>query len=414
MFARRSGPRTNLCLLAVFVLTIVLSISSLVHQRRNQPFSCRTWNDCGFLERASYTHDVPADLDIVVDQGTSRDDGGGDASSTTFYTREILNLSARPNLLVLVVSNGPASWGADARSTARSPADLVDLLVRTELDLTGVSIGVLTTDRADFDAVKEATRTLPFARTSIYLQPRQQQQQSDDKTRPDDATAEAGSESATLHARRANIARARNYLMLRTLQDEAHLLWLDADVVELSAGLVQRMLRHAEGNPDIGLLTARCRLRSAESDYDTKAWSVHRGGDGDGDGDGSNKTTEGILGAVDVAGQSAAATELRRARKQAGELLRDDAKAGSGGNDDALVPLDSTGATVLYVRASLVLRGVSFPAFNVVGTLWDHDGWTGLETEGICYMARQVAGKGCFLLGGSNFVRHADLGTTVS
>ncbi|KAH7041450.1 Anp1-domain-containing protein [Microdochium trichocladiopsis] len=395
MFARPSGPWANLCLLAVFVLTIIFSISSLVYERQGQPFSCRTWGECGYLERPTYKHDIPGDLDVVVDQGKSHDD-------TTLYTREILNLP-HPNLLILVVSKDSASWGADSRSSGRTPTDLIDLLIRTDLDFTSVSIGLLTTQRDEFDSIKNATRALPFARTSILLQP------ASSSSRPDD------DDSETTH--RANIARARNYLMLRTVQDETHLLWIDADIVELSEGLVQRMMDQANKNPHVGLMTARCRLRDADSDYDTKAWSLsaHAGGsDGSNDNDNQRagekaaaERAKMITGAVPLSDQASAAQELRDTRTQAGQLL-------AGTADDALVPLDSVGATILYIRSDLVLRGVIFPPFNVVGTLWDHGGWTGMETEGICYMARQIAGKGCYLLGGQNYVRHADLGSSVS
>jgi hypothetical protein len=40
--------------------------------------------------------------------------------------------------------------------------------------------------------------------------------------------------------------------------------------------------------------------------------------------------------------------------------------AGTSGSD--IVPLDSVGGTILYIRASLVRQDVVFPHFNVVGT----------------------------------------------
>ena len=83
---------------------------------------------------------------------------------------------------------------------------------------------------------------------------------------------------------------------------------------------------------------------------------------------------------------------------------------GNGTRADELVPLDSVGGTILYIRADLIRRGVTFPTFNVVGTSWTSDGWIGVETEGICYVASSLAGGGCFLLGGDHHVRHADLG----
>lgn len=410
MFARPSGPRMNFFLLVIFILTIVFSISTLVYERQDRPFSCRTWAECGYLERPTYNHDVPADLDVVVDQGTSHD-------GTVFYTREILNLP-RPELLVLVVSKDSASWGAAGQtlswSSGRTPADLIDLLIRTDLDFTRVSIGLLTTQQDEFDTLKNATRALPFARTSILLQPPHASDEYDRVNKDDKNDNNVDSEE---QQRRANIARARNYLMLRTVQDEPHMLWIDADIVELSDGLVQRMMDQAGKNPHVGLMTARCRLAAKDSDYDSKAWSLSSSASGSEQSDAEDHAekqekdstaaaeqhdNEIITGAVPLSAQSSAATSLRTLQTQAGTLLR-------GTSDDTLIPLDSVGATILYIRSDLVLRGVVFPPFNVVGTLWDHAGWTGMETEGICYMAQQVAGKRCYLLGGDNYVRHAEL-----
>lgn len=413
----------NLALLVIFILTIVFSIYTLVYERRDRSFSCHTWAECGYLERPTYNHDIPANLDVVVDQGTSRD-------GTVFYTREVLNLP-RPDLLVLVVSKDAASWGAESSwSSGRTPADLIDLLIRTDLDFTHVSIGLLTTQQDEFDTLKQATHALPFARTSILLQPPHASDQYDRTSRDDNDNNNDNDDDAKQQAdqqRRANIARARNFLMLRTVQDEPHLLWIDADIVELSDGLVQRMMDQAGKNPHVGLMTARCRLAAKDSDYDSKAWSLSPSSSsssaatepasGQPEADDHTEKQEKdsdpaaaaaaaqkqiFTGAVPLSEQASAASELRTARTQAGDLVR-------GTADDALVPLDSVGATILYVRSDLVLRGVVFPPFNVVGTLWDHEGWTGMETEGICYMAEQVAGKGCYLLGGDNFVRHAEL-----
>ena len=45
---------------------------------------------------------------------------------------------------------------------------------------------------------------------------------------------------------------------------------------------------------------------------------------------------------------------------------------------------------------------------NVIGTGWGKDGWDGLETEGMCYVARYLKGGGCYTLGGSHFVKHTN------
>ena len=50
--------------------------------------------------------------------------------------------------------------------------------------------------------------------------------------------------------------------------------------------------------------------------------------------------------------------------------------------------LSSIGGTILYVKAAVHRDGVVFPVANVVGAEWAQQGYTGLETEGICWLAK--------------------------
>jgi hypothetical protein len=81
-----------------------------------------------------------------------------------------------------------------------------------------------------------------------------------------------------------------------------------------------------------------------------------------------------------------------------------------GTGDSEIVPLDSVGGTILYLRAKLVREGVVLTHFNIVGTTWEQPGWIGVETEGLCYMAKGLPGGGCYMLGGKHYVRHSDWG----
>lgn len=373
MFARPSGPRVNLLLLVIFVLIIFFCGSSIFYKvQDDQPFTCRTWEDCGFQERPQYSHEIPDEPQLVVDQAMFHD-------GTTYYTRENLE-RLTPKLLMLVVNRDAHSWGADTLSSGRTITDFFDLLIKTDLDFTEVSIGLLTSDVSEFEAIRNATRSLPFARATVLHQP------------PRDQDPAESSEAAEVQRRRADLARARNYLMLRTLRDEPHIVWIDSDIVEFSSGLVQTLMSRAEADDTIGLITARCTLKKPNSDYDLRAWQMDR-------------EVDAIMGAVPVESQVEVAQTLVDTRRQAGQLV-------AGTRDEDLVALDSVGGTILYIRSSIVHLGVNFPPFHVVGTMWDHDGWAGLETEGICYMAKRLARKGCYLLGGNHHVRHADMGSS--
>jgi hypothetical protein len=287
----------------------------------------------------------------------------------------------------------------------------------------------MTSSAEEFQEMQEATASHPFARTSIYYRK---------PTQPGFSYEERHS-PVVQRERRSAIAALRNYLMLRSLRDEEHIFWIDADVVEFSPGILQTMLGHASGTMtksavklhgsssssghnqtqpeeedeeeeeahhmarehgevdsedgataefnEVGLLTTRCQQSSIEN-YDKNAWNV-------------NPEVPALWGPVGEADRDRAAAQLEETRQYVDLLLRDTA-------DSDLVPLDSVGGTLLYIRARLVREGLVFPTHNVVGATWSHEGWAGIETEGICYLASHMKGGGCYLLGGKHHVRHAD------
>jgi mannan polymerase complexes MNN9 subunit len=175
--------------------------------------------------------------------------------------------------------------------------------------------------------------------------------------------------------------------MSRALEDEKHIVWLDADVVFLSDGIVQTMVSHSEKVDDAGIITARCHQNQMEN-YDKNAWRV---------GDGS------VQGVIPDDERAASVQKLAETRVMVDQAIM-------GTDDSDIVPLDSVGGTILYIRASLVREGVVFPHFNIVGTTWEQSGWIGVETEGLCYMAKGLPGGGCYVLGGKHHVRHSDWG----
>ncbi|KNC79952.1 hypothetical protein SARC_07668 [Sphaeroforma arctica JP610] len=63
---------------------------------------------------------------------------------------------------------------------------------------------------------------------------------------------------------------------------------------------------------------------------------------------------------------------------------------------DRLVEIESVGATVLLVNAEVHCNGINFPVMNVIGATWNgRGGYDGIETEGLCYMAK-IIGYQCY------------------
>ncbi|KAI3321655.1 glycosyltransferase family 62 protein [Xylariaceae sp. AK1471] len=372
----RLGP-----IIAAFFFALLLFYTT---EFRRISWSCKTWATCLGGRPHSYKHwgDIDPELRIDSFEKTLHDD-------TLFFHRQTVENSS-PEILILVLAQDAESWSKDYRSTRRNIYDFLDLLVSTDMDFAKVTLGFMTSSREEYDKAVKATEKLPFARVALYF-------------REEQGPKIAYSDRHKPHVqrqRRARIASLRNYLMLRTLRDERHLVWMDADIVEISPRIVQTMIGHADEHKGVGIMTALCTQTRAHN-YDKNAWAFKRQVDESASDDG-NSTMLDIMGPVGDDQLSAAVKRLVENRVYVNELIENT-------HDNDLLHVDSVGATILYVRAHLVRLGVTFPASNVVGTTWSHDGWYGIETEGICYLASQLEGGGCFVLGGTHHVRHADI-----
>ncbi|KAI0803629.1 Anp1-domain-containing protein [Xylaria sp. FL0064] len=380
---RFSGVRLGPIVAAV-LFTLVLFYTT-EFQFRHRSWSCKTWGQCFGGRPHSYKHwdDVDPELRIDVFEKTLHD-------GTLFFHRQTVENSS-PGVLILVLAQDAHSWSKDYLSTRRNIYDFLDLLVSTDLDFKNVTLGLMTSSRHEYDLAIKATEKLPFARVALYF-----------REEPEPKLAYADRHKPHVQRqRRARIASLRNYLMLRTLRDEEHLVWIDADVVEISLGIVQTMMGHAEKHQGVGIMTALC-TQTRKHNYDRNAWAFRWQVDEQLETDDGNKTKLDIMGPVGDDQLSDAVRQLQQQRVYVTELIENT-------HDDDLLHVDSVGATILYIRAHLVRQGISFPTSNVVGTTWSHDGWSGIEMEGICYLASQIEGGGCFVLGGTHHVRHADI-----
>ena len=145
--------------------------------------------------------------------------------------------------------------------------------------------------------------------------------------------------------RRAVLARARNHLLFRALRDEDWVLWLDADVIEYPANILEQLLAF-----DLDIVHPNCVCEYGKVSFDLNAWS-----------DGGRKHLS------DMRGQG-------------------------------IVRLQSVGGTMLLVRADRHRDGLVFPPFFYgAGSRWvrnphplrgAHVGE--IETEGLAIMAKDM------------------------
>ncbi|KAK5711337.1 hypothetical protein LTR17_018464 [Elasticomyces elasticus] len=353
---------------AATVILVYLLFYTL--EPRRTAYSCRTFWSCIGLDRlhsySLYTTQVPGVAEeslVTLRDGTTR--------------WQLAALSAEPTILILVLFKDEKSWSSDFRSSSRTVYDFLDLLQATDLDISTISLGIWTASADQFELIKTAVGRLPFSRVTAY-----HRQDADESA----AYGDRHNPQVQL-TRRSGLAKLRNRLMLAALQDEDHVLWIDADVDELSPNIVQTMIQHSTINHDAGIITAMCH-QNQMNNYDKNAWKVN---------------FPELLGSVADNDRETSLAKLVETRIMVPELIK-------GTDNDAIVPLDSVGGTVLLIRGDLVRQGLTFPFRNVVGTTWGQPGWIGVETEGICYAARGLDGGGCYVLGGSHHARHTDWG----
>jgi peptide chain release factor subunit 1 len=139
--------------------------------------------------------------------------------------------------------------------------------------------------------------------------------------------------------RRTVLARSRNQLLMRALEDEAWVLWLDVDLTEYPPDLLERLL--AAGKD---IVQPHCVLEYGGPSFDRNAW------------------------------------------RDRGRLYLHDLR-----EEGDLVELDAVGGTVLLVRADLHRDGLIFPAFRYgVTSHRSRPGRGEVETEGLGVMARDL------------------------
>lgn len=311
---------------------------------------------------------VPIDPSGIIETETT------DALNVTRYNRRRTN--ATSDLLWLSLTYNKDSWGRNRLRWTRTIDDYLKLMP-PQYNVETVSLSLLTSSIEEYHKYKTATTRYPFAKVEIFHHPGYHNGSTVDRDHRHDDEVQA--------IRRAEIAMLRNYLMLKTLGEESHILWVDADIFRLDDGIVKRILEHINDDEHVGLITARCSRDGAE-DYDRNAWRGTRKGPRGWDLD-QNEIAKGEL-------------------KTQGQYHVDKLIVGT--TNDDLVDLDTVGATILYIRASLIWRGLNFPHQFVIGTRWKKDGWDGIESEGLCYRARGLSGGKCGVLGGDWSVQHTD------
>ncbi|TKX24380.1 hypothetical protein C1H76_3486 [Elsinoe australis] len=147
------------------------------------------------------------------------------------------------DLLWLVMTNDNTSWGDSLQGVHISRSiDDVHEIIHSQYDPLKVSLGLLTSSRTEYELYKLHPLNENYGRVTIYLHPGYHTGQAIDRKDRHDSSVQ--------YQRRSMMAKLRNFLMLKTLHDEKHIVWLDADVWYLDPGIINRMIQHVTKDED--------------------------------------------------------------------------------------------------------------------------------------------------------------------
>ncbi|CAK7891011.1 hypothetical protein CAAN1_01S03202 [[Candida] anglica] len=211
--------------------------------------------------------------------------------------------------------------------------------------------------------------------------------------------------------RRRTIARSRNFVLFNSLQDERYTLFIDSDIVKFES---KEMLKiFIESKKDI--IVPRVQ-KGGDLDYDKNSWVGERTK--------PNAEELAILDKNDWDHFTYVPRDVDANMKHLFQLYNEGReneykKQGKDKNsaesdqkiklDPAYsVQIDSVGGAVLFSRSLIYRQGIAFPPTYIIGTTWDRlEGYDGIETEGLCYLAKPLGYK-CWAM--PNLVAQHDTG----
>lgn len=184
--------------------------------------------------------------------------------------------------------------------------------------------------------------------------------------------------------RRRLIASARNFVLINSLENEKYTLFIDADIIKIEN---PRMLKTfiASGKD---IIVPRI-MKGGHPDYDKNSWAGQRSVPSRKQLELMDKNQWDLVDYVphDVPGNIYHfETFYEQNRNAVGEKKK----------DDYLIKLDSVGGAMLFAKSIIYRQGVLFPPNYIIGTTWERkEGYDGIETEGLCYVAK-VLGYECY------------------
>eukprot|EP00475_Leptophrys_vorax_P023030 TRINITY_DN3138_c0_g1_i1.p1 TRINITY_DN3138_c0_g1~~TRINITY_DN3138_c0_g1_i1.p1 ORF type:complete len:420 (+),score=92.60 TRINITY_DN3138_c0_g1_i1:689-1948(+) len=175
--------------------------------------------------------------------------------------------------------------------------------------------------------------------------------------------------------RRRRLAKLRNYLILTGLKDEIAVLWINSEVLQMPSNLLPTFM-----DSGLDIITTRVHkcINGLCDEVKDHTWIGPRREPT------SQELDQMYRGGVFAGGPSRLISADGRSRgptKYLDDFIDEGRK---------FIEVDSVGADVLFVRADVHRDGVIFPPVMTVGTIWEVEGYDGIESDGICLFAKRL------------------------
>ena len=280
---------------------------------------------------------------------------------------DLFTKHSEQSLLLCVLVKDEHSYGK-----GRNFSDMVKLTVDSLPNPGMVKLAMLITSQAEYENTNSAISTmesLPFAQIELY-RPLDYLHKQLILDNPRDKRHD----SRFQLPRRRMMASLRNTLMYSALEPRySYVLWIDTDIVSIPQNLASTAIQSGRD-----IVVPSC--YKGDSYYD---WNTFIG----------ERTTPNDNEVVpDLQGNIPEGKTLYVPRHVGGQAW---ALADSRFQGSDYVELTSVGGTWLLMSTEVILAGVNFGTFNVIGNTWHNEGYDGIETESVCFMANRI-GKKCW------------------
>lgn len=281
-----------------------------------------------------------------------------DLSQYNGYTQIIQTYSTiecKKPVQILSIVNDRSSWGGGSFHS------FLSMLSTIEYPEYCLSVSLLVSDSKEFNSMKTLlSQEHPFSSITLIHQPIKPITNRSDRK-----------EDAVQKERRRLLAILRNQLLFSVIRIQSFaFLWVDSDIIKVPSHTLKKCV---DSGKDI--IAAMCTKGGGE--YDMNSWVGPRR-------EPNSEEWKDI---------DAGRLFVPRPTKET-RFMNEWTNNQSSDKSIEFIELDSVGGTFLFVKAEVHRSGIAFTTNYAVGTGWNRlEGFDGIETEGLCYVAKSAGYK---------------------